>query len=73
MRPNERKVKMLAPVALLAVAAIIIAPAGHHNKTGERYVVFEQSGTQQVLDMVTAKEFRCQNGRCVGIEEKEEK
>lgn len=65
--------KMLAPVALLAVAAIIIAPAGHQNAHGERYVVFERHGAQLVLDMVTAKEFRCQNGRCVEIEEKEEK
>lgn len=61
--------KMLAPVAVLAVAAIIIAPAGRHNKHGERYVVFEKSGAQLVLDMQTAKEFRCQNGRCVEIEE----
>jgi len=66
-------VKLIAPVALLAVAAIIIAPAGHQNKPGERYVVFEQSGSQLVLDMVTAKEFRCQNGRCVEIQEKDEK
>lgn len=65
--------KLIAPVALLAVAVITIAPAGRHNKPGERYVVFEQSGVQLVLDMVTAKEFRCQNGRCVEIEEKEEK
>lgn len=64
---------MLAPVALLAVAVITIAPAGHKNEHGERYVVFEQSGAQLVLDMQTAKEFRCQNGRCVEIEEKEEK
>lgn len=64
---------MLAPIALLAVATIIIAPAGHQNKPGERYVVFEQSGVQLVLDMVTAKEFRCQNGRCVEIEEEKEK
>lgn len=64
---------MLAPVALLSVAAIIIAPAGHQNRPGERYVVFEQSGVKLVLDMVTAKEFRCQNGRCVEIEEKDEK
>lgn len=64
---------MLAPVALLAVAAIIIAPAGHQNKPGERYVVFEQSSAQFVLDMQTAKEFRCQNGRCVEIEQEKEK
>lgn len=65
--------KLLAPVTLLAVAFVIIAPAGHQNKPGERYVVFERSGVQLVLDMQTAKEFRCQNGRCVEIEEKEEK
>ena len=64
---------MLAPVALLAVAVITIAPAGHQNKPGERYVVFEQSGAQLVLDMQTAKEFSCQNGSCVEIEEKEKK
>lgn len=65
--------KLLAPVALIAVFAVLIVPAGHQNKPGERYVVFEQSGTQMVLDMQTAKEFRCQNGRCVEVEEKEEK
>lgn len=65
--------KLLAPIALLAVAVVLIAPAGRKNEPGDRYVVFEQSGSQLVLDMHTAKEFRCQSGRCVEIEEKEEK
>ena len=60
-------------IALLAVAVVLIAPAGQKNDPGERYVVFEQSGSQLVLDMQTAKEFRCQNGRCVEIEQEKEK